>query len=351
MKTLAVQVRAKPSFRAAPQTRTRRGLQVVAFRDEHRAQILTETAREFLHAYNRGVEAGPEAAMPALQSVTDPNIHVLVDSIGHRVSGYGSDALKQMIAEGHKGAEADKAQKLREVICAANDEEDCVFCLLETKYPKAAGYQVVKLDVLLDETARRVESLRMRGQQTPSAAEKLARPSEAGYDLHPFTPFPFDHVEKRSAQEMDPSKMQNVSQGWCDARSSGKSEDVLDGILAPDFKLWDAYGVLPVLCDPAKRAQPDACVVPRAAIKDIVRSMKDRYHISCDLQESAFSTDNNVGFTHWISHITNKQTGEEFKVDGMEVEIYDRDGKLRDIWLFRDPMDFEKDTLDRLRAT
>ncbi len=42
-------------------------------------------------------------------------------------------------------------------------------------------------------------------------------------------------------------------------------------MLDPRFRLWDAYGLLPVLCDPARRAQPDACVVRYEVLQDIIR--------------------------------------------------------------------------------
>jgi hypothetical protein len=51
---------------------------------------------------------------------------------------------------------------------------------------------------------------------------------------------------------------------------------VLDRTLDPSFRLWDAYGVLPVLCDPNRRGKVDACVVKYDQVKDIIRSTKDR---------------------------------------------------------------------------
>jgi hypothetical protein len=50
----------------------------------------------------------------------------------------------------------------------------------------------------------------------------------------------------------------------------GEPESLLDGALDERFRLWDAYGLLPVLCDPARRAQPDACVVRCEAVRDII---------------------------------------------------------------------------------
>jgi hypothetical protein len=47
-------------------------------------------------------------------------------------------------------------------------------------------------------------------------------------------------------------------------------------VLDPSFRLWDAYGVLPILCDPSRRDQPDACVVRYEQVKDIIRMTKQR---------------------------------------------------------------------------
>lgn len=59
--------------------------------------------------------------------------------------------------------------------------------------------------------------------------------------------------------------------------SSGQPESLLDKTLDPSFRLWDAYGVLPVLCDPSRRGQIDACVVKYDQVKDIIKSTKDRW--------------------------------------------------------------------------
>jgi hypothetical protein len=51
----------------------------------------------------------------------------------------------------------------------------------------------------------------------------------------------------------------------------------LDRALDPSFRLWDAYGVLPVLCDPKRRGEADACVVKYDQVKDIIRTTKERW--------------------------------------------------------------------------
>eukprot|EP00878_Enallax_costatus_P044074 GHUV01052243.1.p1 GENE.GHUV01052243.1~~GHUV01052243.1.p1 ORF type:complete len:122 (-),score=26.98 GHUV01052243.1:26-361(-) len=69
-------------------------------------------------------------------------------------------------------------------------------------------------------------------------------------------------------------------QAWCQARTTGQPEAVLDRVLDPSFRLWDAYGVLPVLCDPTRRGATDACVVPYDHVKDIIRQTKERWVVA-----------------------------------------------------------------------
>lgn len=46
--------------------------------------------------------------------------------------------------------------------------------------------------------------------------------------------------------------------------SSGQSEDVLDAVLDPSFRLWDAYGMLPVRGSSAHRRPARLGVAPDA---------------------------------------------------------------------------------------
>jgi hypothetical protein len=71
-----------------------------------------------------------------------------------------------------------------------------------------------------------------------------------------------------------------------------------------------------------------------------------RYDISCKSLDRAVSLDLNVGFNHWRSRITNRDSQYSFSIEGIEVDIFAEDGSIRDIWMFRDPMDFERATLE-----
>lgn len=51
-----------------------------------------------------------------------------------------------------------------------------------------------------------------------------------------------------------------------------------------------------------------------------------------------------------MSQITNRASGKSFQVEGVEVDLFSPAGLLQDIWLFRDPMDFEEEMLRRALA-
>jgi hypothetical protein len=104
--------------------------------------------------------------------------------------------------------------------------------------------------------------------------------------------------------------------------------------------------VLPVLCDPKRRGQSDSCVVKYDQVKDIIKSTKERYDIKCKMIDQAVSMDKNAGFTHWRSRIVNKENKEVFEIETLEVELFGPDGRIKDIWMFRDPMDHEKRMLE-----
>jgi hypothetical protein len=51
--------------------------------------------------------------------------------------------------------------------------------------------------------------------------------------------------------------------------------------------------------------------------------------------DQAVSQDTNVAFTHWRSNITPAGSAAPFTIEGIEVDIFGQDGKIKDIWLFR----------------
>jgi hypothetical protein len=215
--------------------------------------------------------------------------------------------------------------------------------LLDDKRP-CTGYKVMEMDVLYDDTVLRVMGIHERGQLTPEDVTCIAS-LDAAHDVCTTTPFPKGDLGPYPEELSNELVLANTAK-WCQARSSGQPEELLNDVLDPSFRLWDAYGLLPVLCDPARRAEPDACVVRYKDVKDIIRQTKNRYAIKCKVYDQAVSQDTNVAFTHWRSNITPAGSAAPFTIEGIEVDIFGQDGKIKDIWLFRDPMDFERKTLE-----
>ena len=81
-----------------------------------------------------------------------------------------------------------------------------------------------------------------------------------------------------------------------------------------------------------------------------------RFQINCTLLDSAISPFHNVGFAHWRSSLTpldeaaaaasaataaGESAGstiaapETFTIEGMEVHVFNDEGKIQDIWMLR----------------
>jgi hypothetical protein len=135
------------------------------------------------------------------------------------------------------------------------------------------------------------------------------------------------------------------AKAWCQARSSGVDEKaVLDGVLAPGFCFTDAYGVLPIVCDRSRDAS--ACVMAADAVKEVIAQAKAGATIKCIQLDAAVSADASVAFQHWRSNVAPKGAGgagaAPYTIEGVEVDVFDNEGRLLDIWLFRDAMAHEK---------
>eukprot|EP00879_Flechtneria_rotunda_P001512 GHRR01001669.1.p1 GENE.GHRR01001669.1~~GHRR01001669.1.p1 ORF type:complete len:348 (+),score=79.80 GHRR01001669.1:3367-4410(+) len=240
-----------------------------------------------------------------------------------------------------------------EILHVAALQDDTYFALVEYKYkPKHTpdaftnvGYKIMELDTMYDDTCLKVTSLSERSSFSPEDLAVMGQ-SDAGIKaMSSTTPFP-EHEVTDYPTGLENEVVVNNLKTWCKARSSGESEVILDSALDHSFKLWDAYGMLPMLCDPARRAEPDACVVGFTDLKDMIKQTKHRYLVTCKMIDNGVSLDKNVAFTHWCSSITNKQSKQHFNIEGLEVDIFGSDGKLKNIWQFRDPMDFELDMLE-----
>eukprot|EP00879_Flechtneria_rotunda_P000344 GHRR01000435.1.p1 GENE.GHRR01000435.1~~GHRR01000435.1.p1 ORF type:complete len:370 (+),score=100.51 GHRR01000435.1:174-1283(+) len=325
-------------------------VKVVAYRDSHREHKVCSLGTEVVNSWFKGIAMGPAAALDNLRQDTDESVEYCSKHVLHCHKGKGQDYLLARLTDQSKAMELVNHRILASAACS---HDDTYFALVEYKYkPKHTpdaftnvGYKIMELDTMYDDTCLKVTSLSERSSFSPEDLAVMGQ-SDAGIKaMSSTTPFP-EHEVTDYPTGLENEVVVNNLKTWCKARSSGESEVILDSALDHSFKLWDAYGMLPMLCDPARRAEPDACVVGFTDLKDMIKQTKHRYLVTCKMIDNGVSLDKNVAFTHWCSSITNKQSKQHFNIEGLEVDIFGSDGKLKNIWQFRDPMDFELDMLE-----
>uniref|UniRef100_A0A383VV95 Uncharacterized protein n=1 Tax=Tetradesmus obliquus TaxID=3088 RepID=A0A383VV95_TETOB len=340
-----------PGVRAVPvrpAVRRTAAVKVVAYRDAHREEKICSLGSEVVNSWFKGIAMGPEAAREALQADCDTTVAYRSHQVLRHHKGQGLDYLLKRINVGHEKMDLVSHRILATAACSL---DDTFFALVEYKYKSKVlgdprvnvGYKIMEMDVMYDDTCLKVMGLHERSSLSPEDVSVIAS-LDSAHNAGNATPFPEDDLADYPGGLNNEIVLAN-SRAWCQARSSGQPESVLDRTLDPSFRLWDAYGVLPVLCDPSRRGKVDACVVKYDQVKDIIASTKDRYDIKCKLIDNAVSLNKNVGFTHWRSRIVNKDTKAAFEIEAVEVDLFGADGRLKDIWMFRDPMDVEIEML------
>eukprot|EP00882_Tetradesmus_deserticola_P000474 GHRQ01000520.1.p1 GENE.GHRQ01000520.1~~GHRQ01000520.1.p1 ORF type:complete len:371 (+),score=163.02 GHRQ01000520.1:352-1464(+) len=331
----------RPAVRRAP-------VKVVAYRDVHREEKICGLGSEVVNAWFKGIKMGPEAARDALRADVDSTVAYSSHQVLRHHKGQGLDYVLQRIAVGHEMMDLVSHRILATAACSL---DDTFFALVEYKYKSKVlgderinvGYSVMEMDVMYDDTCLKVMALAERSSLSPDDVAGLAS-LDSTHRAGNATHFPEGDLADYPAGLADEALLAN-SRAWCLARSSGHPESVLDSALDPSFRLWDAYGVLPVLCDPDRRGEVDACVVKYDQVQDVIRSTKDRYDLKCKVIDSAVSLTKNVGFTHWFSRAVNKDTKAVSEIEAVEVDVFGADGRLKDIWMFRDPIDVEIEML------
>jgi hypothetical protein len=318
--------------------------------------------------------ARPAGAPPAQSDVdtlrgnTARDLTSRIDGVLESESLQGQDALLAWVErERAGGGAAGGGSSMPSTGCtaweilatAACPNDDAFFSLIETTHPSSSGppltlHRILWFDVEFDDTERLVVGVHHRAQVEPDDLSALVSVDSAHRALS-ATPFPHDRVKPYPPGLNVDVPLRNQAR-WCEARCSandekiklyggGEGDDSEPAIDTDRYRLWDAFGVLPVLCDPSKRAMPDACVVPGAAVADIIAAAKSRFTIDCRVQDAAISPDKTVGFTRWLSLCEVKETGEKFRLEGLEAVVFDEQGKLLDTWLFRDATPFERKRL------
>jgi hypothetical protein len=303
-----------------------------------------------VNAWFKGIAKGPDAARVPLSNDVDDSLTYRSNQVLRNHKGEGLPYLLKRIGHKHEQMELLGHRILATAACS---QDDTFFALIEYKYKSKllgdgrvdTGYKIMEFDCMYDDTVLKVMRIHERNSLAPDDISGIAS-LDSAHSAVAATPFPEGDLAAYPGGLNNETVLAN-SRAWCQARSSGQPEDILDKALDPSFRLWDGFGVLPVLCDPARRAQPDACCVRYESVKDIIRSTKERYDIKCKLIDNAVSLDTNVGFTHWRSRVVNKATKAAFEIEAIEVDVFGPDGRLKDVWMFRDPMDVE---VERLKA-
>ncbi|GBF95564.1 hypothetical protein Rsub_08545 [Raphidocelis subcapitata] len=339
--------RAAPVLAPARPGRGTAAVRVVAFRDVHREEMIVKMGNGLINSWFKGIRDGPDTVRDALATTLDDSVRYASHAVVKNVEGQGPEFIAKHMAQERARM---KVLDWRVIASAACSQDDTFFALVEVKYASKSAksdkplvaYKVFEADVMYDDTALRALCIHERGQLMPEEVMGIAS-IDSAQRLCTAVPFPEADVTPYP-KGLDNETVLKNTRAWCQARSSGQQEGILDQVLDPSFRLWDAYGMLPVICD--RRKTPDACTVRYADVKDIIRQTKENYAIRCTQLDCAVSADRSVALQHWRSVVTPKAGGKPFTIDGVEVDVFGPDGKIKDIWLFRDPMDHEKAALE-----
>ncbi|KAG2483640.1 hypothetical protein HYH03_017517 [Edaphochlamys debaryana] len=396
----------RPGARAG---RSGRAVRVVAFRDAHRAELLLSSAVELLGFWMLGRAEGPTPrVMSGLGPLLAPDVVGELHGLISHTTERGAEGLARLLSPEHRPCGL-TLQHWHTRVCAVDDDDDTVFCLMEMRAEDDQGrprscYQVIKTEWMLDDVSRAATRLLERGQWDsagdgltpvlllgagPEGEEALegeqaphrpprVRSTRAGGEVV-GSDLPVDHISVQSqvarfTRGLGAEQLKASSRTWCRARCSGAdARALMDPLVAPEFRLWDAYGLLPLLCavggpheggtrvagSMAAMAghRGPGCVAGREAVYGILEAAKAEYDIDVTPIDVAASYTHNVVFTHWKCSMRPKHAGagpgQGAAVDGsgrpavieqqaIEIDIFDTDGRLTDVWMFRDALDWEK---------
>lgn len=279
-------------------------------------------------------------ALSNLNQLTDDLVEFKLYNVVSWEGGKGATALMNHIQRLSRKYQVKKHEILA---WGQNSAEDTAFALVEAALEDGSTvYQIFKVGILLDETTNCVVDLLVRGHLSE---ESISHMSHAPWGAKPITPFPKDRLVKRT-EAFNENVAHRAAAAWCKARCTGESSDLVKPVFdLAHFHLWDAYGVLPVLCDPTKRARADACVLDGSKLDDVINAAKQNFDIRCHLVESAASPTHNLCFNQWYSELKDQESNRCYVMEGVEVMLFDAEGRVSDIWMFRDPTDQERNTI------
>ncbi|MEW5319465.1 MAG: hypothetical protein WDW38_010615 [Sanguina aurantia] len=331
----------------------------------HRYETLSSTAEEFMGGWLKALTSGPdEETMKKLDGLLDTGVKL------HTGGGLSGVHQFQGVPEVKKHLESERARYGGGLthttrVLGANEDTDVVFLMIESKPSSMTDHtspfiEVLKLDIMLDDGTRKISSITSRRHLSSSELAKLAGGNPMGKVL--TAPSPMRLVESRQ-EGVTPEMIGDFAHAYCDARTSASADrHELAVHLDNVFEMYDPLGLVPLLKssdEVTDEAKAHAGIVGKDLLLERMGKMLKRYDVETCLRDTATSRDSNVGFVHWYAQVTTKSPsleieglpgvdegdGQCFVVEGLDVVIFDKEGGVRAVWGFRDPMDWERDLM------
>jgi len=127
------------------------------------------------------------------------------------------------------------------------------------------------------------------------------------------------------------------------AWSSSGDDKALRGVLADGFKMFDAYGQLPLRHGKSGDSHTSIKTAVLNGVDetlDAITATKEAYKTQEDLVDWAISSETAAGFSHWQSRMGESTKGDnEWDMEGMEVNIFDpSSGRISGVYVWRDSL-------------
>ncbi|KAG2483642.1 hypothetical protein HYH03_017519 [Edaphochlamys debaryana] len=255
--------------------------------------------------------------------------------MGH-IKEKGPDGLAKMLSHQHYPT----GMHLRHwhtLVCAVDDEDDTVFSLMEMRAEDETGkprsfYQILKTEWMLDDVSRAATHLLERGQWDKAMVPPTG-PDTAAF-LPPFTA----PIMAPMGSGLGAEQLKASSRTWCRARCSGAdARALMDPLVAPEFRMWDAYGMLP------NKADMEGDSMKAGAVYRMLEANKAEYDVEIAPIDVAASNTHNVVFMHLRCSMKPRGSAKPAAhMECMEMDVYNPQGQLAQVWMFRDASEAEK---------
>jgi len=339
-------------------------VKVVAFRDVHRAEQLEGVARDFSTAWVSALYSGlTPHTLDKLEQLIDPDAVVKSAHPMGCTRHKGLDAVRTKLQRDHQalskaGVKEQQAGDVKVVLVGSNDASDTAYCLLQLP---AMGKDadpnmlLLKMDIMNDDSTRRVTSVDERGHLAGGFAElgKAMSSDEMHKKQDGCLPhFPSELIKPWANTDANQGdvmqKVQQRLEAWARARASCCNEDerLQQAGCTSDFKLLDAFGMLPFqtpVQGGGQLSDTNHCELGLKQVAEVFKAVKDKYDVEVTLVDSAVCMKEAAAFTHWKATHHNKKDNTTWDVEGMEVNIMDPStGGLKAVYLFRDALDSDE---------